>query len=238
MIAKLSLADQLARSLMAQISTGELRQGAQLPTEAELCRLHGVSRVTVRRALDFLHKNSMISRIAGKGTYVSGKSDIIGWKLDSVQDLVQFTTDTRTEHPKVLKWSIVRPIAAAREFLGVGNEKTYFLLQTRYVADKPIYFVEVHIPLSIGQLITVEALKHRTPLELFERQLGLPPQRVIEELSAGPAPKLCAGPLGIAVGDPTVLQTLKFYGPGGPLQYVRLWWPAKLFKRRNELVRR
>lgn len=222
---------------MSQISTGTLRQGQQIPPEAELCSLYGVSRVTVRRALDFLRKNNLISKVAGKGTFVSGKSDLIGWKWDNIDDLVRFTTDTKTDHPKVLKWIITKPLPAARDFLNVKNEKTYLLLQTRYVQDKPAYLVEVYIPLAYGRLITVEALKRHTPLELFDSQLGLPLQRVVEELTARPAPALCATPLKIKVGDPTVLQTLKFFGPGGPLQYVRVWWPAKLFKRKNELIR-
>lgn len=238
MIAKPSLADQIAQSLMSQISAGTLKEGEQLPAESDLCEMYGVSRVTVRRALDFLAKNNLITRIAGKGSFVSGKSDLIGWKWDNIQDLVKFTTDTKTDHPKVLKWAIVKPIDAARQFLNINSEKTYLLLQTRYVEGEPFYFVEVYIPLRYGRMITIEALKRHTPLELFEMHLNLPLQRVVEELSARPALKVCADPLNIKMGDPTVLQTLKFYGPDGPLQYVRVWWPARLFKRKNELVRK
>jgi DNA-binding GntR family transcriptional regulator len=103
LIGKLSLADQLARSLIGQISKGSLKRGEQLPTEAELCKIHGVSRITVRRALDLLQKSDLIDRIAGKGTFVTGRSDIVGWQLDSIQDLIEFTTETRTAAPTILQ---------------------------------------------------------------------------------------------------------------------------------------
>ncbi len=85
----------------------------------ELCELHGVSRITVRRALDALQKKGLIERIAGRGTFVSGRSKIAEWQLDSIEDLVKFFADTRTAVPKILRWEVVKPIAEAKSFLGL-----------------------------------------------------------------------------------------------------------------------
>lgn len=235
---KVSLSDELAQSLVEKISRGILKRGAQLPTEAELCDLYGVSRITVRRALDSLQKRGLIERIAGKGTFVSGRSKIANWQLDSIEDLVKFIADTRTEVPKILRWETVKPIAEARRFLGLSGEKTYLMLAVRYMAKKPIYIVEGYLPLAIGNRIKLQDLSKTTPVELYETRLDMPPQRVVEEISASVANSICAGPLGIRVGDPVILHTLEFHGPDGPLQYVREWWHPKHFKRRYELNRR
>ncbi|RXM21764.1 GntR family transcriptional regulator, partial [Citrobacter sp. AAK_AS5] len=49
----------------------ELRPGMRLPGEPALADKHGVSRVTVRRALDQLADEQLIDRRPGAGTFVS-----------------------------------------------------------------------------------------------------------------------------------------------------------------------
>lgn len=50
--AQIPLYQQMANEIKAQIASGELRQNEQLMTEMELSREFGVSRITVRKALD------------------------------------------------------------------------------------------------------------------------------------------------------------------------------------------
>lgn len=239
MFYKVSLADKLAQSLAEEISRGTLKRGAQLPTEAELCGIHGVSRITVRRALDSLRNEGLIERTAGKGTFVSGRSGIAQWQLDSIQDLVKFIADTRTDAPTILRWEIVKPITEARQFLGLaGNEKSYLMMALRYIGKTPVYVVECYLPRAIGDRIQLEDLNTATPAELYETRLDMPPQRVVEEITVSTANAICAEPLGLPIGAPVVLRTLEFHGPDGPLQYVRGWWHPKYFKRRYELNRR
>lgn len=235
---KLSLADALAHSLSRQITTGVLKRSQQLPTEAELCVIHGVSRITIRRALDQLQKIGLIDRIAGKGTFVASRGKLVNWQLDSIEDLVHVTTKTRTEAPRILRWELVKPPREARDFLGSNRSKTFVMEAVRFIEGVPACVVEGYIPIEIGNLIKAEDLKHTTPLELFETRLDLPPQRVIEEVSACRAPAATARLLKIEQGDPVVLHTLKFHGLHGPLQYLRTLWHSKYFKRRYELTRR
>ncbi len=239
MFYKVSLADKLAQSLAEEISRGSFKRGAQLPTEAELCEIHSVSRITVRRALDSLQKMGLIERTAGRGTFVSGRNRIAEWQLESIQDLVKFIADTRTDVPKILRWEIVKPIAEARQFLGLaGSQKSYLMLAVRYIGKNPVYIVEAYLPCAIGDRIQLQDLSTATPVELYETKLDMPPQRVVEEISVSSASSICASPLGIRIGAPIVLHTLEFHGRDGPLQYVREWWNPKYFKRRFELNRR
>ncbi|MBL8643565.1 MAG: GntR family transcriptional regulator, partial [Rhodospirillaceae bacterium] len=54
------------------IYNGNYNRGAQLPTETELCETFGVSRITVRKAVDLLAEDKLISREQGRGTFVTG----------------------------------------------------------------------------------------------------------------------------------------------------------------------
>ena len=48
-----------------------LAPNSLLPTEQQLARRFGVSRITVRGALDLLEKSGLVSRLRGRGTTVS-----------------------------------------------------------------------------------------------------------------------------------------------------------------------
>jgi DNA-binding GntR family transcriptional regulator len=59
---------QLAGILRAQISSGQLTD--KLPSESYLQEQHGVSRGTVRRAIEVLAAEGLVYTIAARGTFV------------------------------------------------------------------------------------------------------------------------------------------------------------------------
>jgi DNA-binding GntR family transcriptional regulator len=69
-----TLYQQLVEPLLRRIEAGELSAGGRLPTEAQLMREHAVSRTTARRALDELRLRGLVSREAGRGTFVTAPS--------------------------------------------------------------------------------------------------------------------------------------------------------------------
>lgn len=67
---KLPLYDQIERNLRDLIINGKLKPGEIVPSEWELVELYGVSRLTVRRALDELVRQNWLERKHGVGTFV------------------------------------------------------------------------------------------------------------------------------------------------------------------------
>ena len=65
---------QISENMMATISSGVWNLGDQLPSEQALAEEYGVSRFTVRSALDDLQKRGMISRRRRFGTIVIAQS--------------------------------------------------------------------------------------------------------------------------------------------------------------------
>ena len=61
---------QVARRIRERIVSGEYRAGDRLPSEAELCELYGVSRMTVRRAVALLVRDGVVMTENGRGTFV------------------------------------------------------------------------------------------------------------------------------------------------------------------------
>ncbi len=66
-----SLYEKTIAFVLQYIDEQKLREGDQLPTEAQLSALAGVSLVTVRRALSELSSQAVVRREQGRGTFVA-----------------------------------------------------------------------------------------------------------------------------------------------------------------------
>jgi GntR family histidine utilization transcriptional repressor len=62
---------RVKRSVVDRIAKGSLKPGARVPSENELVREFGLSRMTVNRALRELAADGVLQRIAGVGTFVA-----------------------------------------------------------------------------------------------------------------------------------------------------------------------
>jgi len=67
----IALYHTIKEKLLGYIEDRKYTPGQQLPTESELCRIFGVSRTTIRLALNQLKLEGHIYQIQGKGTFVS-----------------------------------------------------------------------------------------------------------------------------------------------------------------------
>ena len=65
---------QILEKLQNEISSGRYKPGKRLPSEAELVRRFGASRMTVFRAMHELQSLGLVTRRVGSGTYVSSNS--------------------------------------------------------------------------------------------------------------------------------------------------------------------
>jgi DNA-binding LacI/PurR family transcriptional regulator len=66
-----SLKTQLSDHLRSEIARGAYAPGSVLESQRDLCEKHGVSRITVRAALDVLERQGLIKRYARRGAVVA-----------------------------------------------------------------------------------------------------------------------------------------------------------------------
>src|SRR5690625_2398768 len=64
---------QLKEIIQEMIDNEELQPNDPIPTERELCKIHNISRMTVRTAIMSLVNEGVLYREQGKGTFVAGK---------------------------------------------------------------------------------------------------------------------------------------------------------------------
>ena len=66
-----SVAQQVARDIEADIDSGLLAPDTRLPSEIELSEQYGVARPTVRRAIEMLRDAGKVVTIHGRGSFVT-----------------------------------------------------------------------------------------------------------------------------------------------------------------------
>lgn len=65
---------QLQRIIRQDIIRGKYKEGDMIPSEAQMMKLYGVTRTTIRKAISDLVNEGLLMQVQGKATsYASGK---------------------------------------------------------------------------------------------------------------------------------------------------------------------
>jgi len=73
---------QVNRDLRRRLEEGEFPPGSKLPSEADVAAEYGVSRVTVRRALQALVADGYLTTRRGSGTFVNDRDSVTRFDVD------------------------------------------------------------------------------------------------------------------------------------------------------------
>src|SRR3974377_79232 len=87
----------LATQIRTAIRDGEYAGGRQLPTEEQLAASYSVSRQTVRRGMQGLGSEGVLSGVAGRGTYPVAEEDRYVNHFGSVEELMALSLDTECQ---------------------------------------------------------------------------------------------------------------------------------------------
>jgi DNA-binding GntR family transcriptional regulator len=92
---------QLVSILREQIAKGIYLPGDRLPSESELCKRYQVSPMTVRRSINVLLDQGVVSTIQGSGTYV--KPPDLGGVTFSMEEFHNIFKDKERTKVKILE---------------------------------------------------------------------------------------------------------------------------------------
>jgi GntR family transcriptional regulator len=178
---------QLRDALRERIFDGTLSAGSRIPSESELTATNGVSRITVRQALNELEKEGLIFRVHGKGTFVSEPT--VGQDLARLRGLSEsLGREGHDVHNRTLSLAEVSAPPHEARRLGVKPNTRVVRIETlRYLDLRPLSIDVLWVPLAIGRRLAHADLVRRDVLDLYENQFGLklgPADVTIEAASA------------------------------------------------------
>lgn len=110
---------QLESDLRQKMFSGEYGIGTRIPTEMELCQKYGVSRITVRRAIQDLVEEGVLERLRGHGTYVSVPKHVIGQSAACKRGFSSFADEGTPTSRIVLEKGMVNADASVSSWLGI-----------------------------------------------------------------------------------------------------------------------
>lgn len=189
---------QISEWLRQKIKDGTFGNDDKLPSENELCEKFGVSRVTVRKALQTLEHEQLIYRSQGLGSFVRDKRS-----RQSFIQLTDFVEDMRCAGLKprssVLRFEPVSVPAEVASVLKVEPSSTVLRLdRLRLGNNQPIAFDLTWLPMFYGQLIENFDMEEETIYGILEREYDIPVEKGYYRIEAENATDYLAKHLDVA----------------------------------------
>jgi GntR family transcriptional regulator len=193
---------QIYLVLREKIRRGDLSAESTLPGEQELARQFKVSRITVKRALNELASDGLVTRHRGRGTIIVGGPSV---------PVVKGSFDNLIESLKLMGLETEVELLDVAEMAAQGDVALHLALKPgspvqramrlRKLQGEPFSYLVTYVPAAIARRYSIEELASTPILTLLERA-GASVMEAEQWISAAAAEPQIAAALGIAVGDP------------------------------------
>lgn len=154
----------VAADLQSKIQSGEYKADERLPQEYELCRRYGVSRITVREAMDLLVNMGLIIKRRGAGTFVKAVSGGAQGQegFSRSQQFNGFSKDMegRKVSSRLHEFKLLRaPSKVAKQLQVSSAAFVCYICRTRLVDGKPYVVEYTYMPMDFITGITTQVVE-------------------------------------------------------------------------------
>lgn len=230
---------QIRELLRERIVSGMFRSEGLLPSENEMVKAFGVSRITVRQALNDLQKEGLVFKIHGKGTFVTRAKAV--QSLMRVEGFGEAMSGAGHEtFSRVLGHRVMRAGAslAARLQLADGAE-VMEIRRLRFLDRSPISLDVTHVPLEIGRRLLKEDLVQRDIFEILDNDYGFPLERAELKIDAMAADAPLAQLLSVAEGAALMrIERVTYTANDRPIDFEYLYYRGDSFQYHVQVGRR
>ncbi len=222
---------QLKQIIAAAIRSGTWPRGGRIPTESELQAAYGLSRTTVRQALNELVRDGLLSRIQGKGTFVAAS------KMEtSIERMHSFSEEMlqRGQKPsaRLLSFRQVKLASTIAQHMHIPVGTAAIRYERLRTADeRPVAYQVCWVRADLNVRLQRQDLEGRGSLFRTVESQGLRFAGAEESLEAIAASKKEARLLDISPGDPMVLvQRVWYLQDGSALGFGRMSYRGDCYR--------
>ncbi len=187
----------IAASLRERINVGHFLAGRLMPSESELSREFAVSRVTVRRALELLREEGIVSARQGFGWFVASDpvSQTLG-RLGTIEEQMSASGMTPTRH--IIEFAFEK--ASRNIAKTLDCDQVLRVKRINMAADEPFAVVTVWCSFELGKHLSRHDVETTSFYDLLNVALG----GATQTIGADAATAVEARLLEIPVGSPVL----------------------------------
>jgi len=142
---------QVAQQLEAAVDSGELKPGTRLENEIQIAETLGLSRPTIRRAIQYLVDQGLLVRKRGIGTQVVGARVKRQVELSSLfDDLDRAHRQPTTDVLRCEVTAAPDDVAIARRL--PAGDQVLTIERLRYAQDEPLALMRNYLPVGVADL--------------------------------------------------------------------------------------
>ncbi len=225
---------RIKQNIIESINEDILHEDQKIPSERQLIEKFGVSRITVRKAVDELVNEGYLYKLQGKGTYVKGNK--------TEQDLFSITSCTKDiiNHGMIPRRKIldldIEPANSKRcRLLEIDPEAPVVRLDRIYYADEmPVNRTITYLPKRLFPGLENHDFTAQSLYEVLEREYGLTITRAKRTIEAVLAHGKTARELRIEDGSPIILFQAVTHGEVNgrevPIETFKCFYRTDQFK--------
>ena len=176
---------RIKEDIKSKIQNGELKPGAVLPTENQLCEEYGASRVTIRRAVNELIGESVLDRGFGKTATV--KCENVPRSLNRLGGLHEELEKAGIKCSSfILSSAVMDAPAEIAAHMGLGrNEKVLKIERLRYANGQSLCYQVLYLKYELCEKLDVKGLASASLYEVLERDFDVKIDTATQTISAG-----------------------------------------------------
>lgn len=237
--ADLPLYQQIYDLLRARIMDGTMALNDRLPAEQDLTQALGVSRITVKRAMNELAVAGLVRRQRGIGTvviYDVAAPTIKGSFETMIDGLTRMGLETEVQ---LLDCTIGTASPAISEALELSGKVTSVqrIVRLRSLDGEPFSYLVTYIPYDVSEGYDDAQLASESLIKLLE-QAGYGPVEAEQTITATSAEPAVAANLGVAPGSPLLrIHRIMKDAKGRPVQDITAHYRADRFEYHMRLNR-
>jgi GntR family transcriptional regulator len=145
---------QLYQKLREAIEDGEFKVGHQLPSERQLAAEHGISRLTVRRALGLLRQDGYVRAYQGKGSFIARSKPQLYRRTRLLGFSERLLQQGMTPASRLVKLDIIPAAGEIAERLELRDHAEVIKVQRlRFANDIPVALHTAYLPYPLCRAI-------------------------------------------------------------------------------------